>query len=86
VYQNGKLAKKNIYKDGVLDGVSETYYPSGELLQQALYEKGSSVGEEKKFYQNGTVMQMTQFKDGKPVLMQQFDQKGKLLKEKEFNT
>ncbi|MAP23998.1 MAG: hypothetical protein CMM87_00480 [Rickettsiales bacterium] len=83
-YQNGKLVKKCTYKDGVMDGVSETYYPSGDLLQQERYENGKIVGQAKKFYQNGTVMEIATYRDGKVVLLQQYNQKSELVKEKKF--
>ncbi len=52
-YANGKLASKNSYLNGKLEGKQEKWYQNGDLQEIRFYETNRKVGKHEGWYQNG---------------------------------
>lgn len=53
-YNNlGEMINKISYKNGLLDGIAEAFYPSGKLHIKKVYKMGKRVGKIQLFDQNG---------------------------------
>ncbi|MBJ7448877.1 MAG: hypothetical protein JHC93_00785 [Parachlamydiales bacterium] len=50
---NGNLSKISIYKDGVLDGESKSFYDNGQLHTLITYVNGVKEGHKQIYYNNG---------------------------------
>lgn len=61
---NGKIASREFYKNGQLDGISTTYYESGEIFEEMQYVNGIPSGFWKQFYKNGKKQLETTFLNG----------------------
>ena len=66
-FKNGKIAKKESYENGVLEGDCLEYYETGELKKAGKYEKGKKEGVWKTFYKNGKIKIRGKYRDGEKV-------------------
>ena len=42
-YETGKLQGEIPYKNGIIDGIVELYYPNGKLDKMAIFKDGEEV-------------------------------------------
>ncbi|USO02220.1 MAG: hypothetical protein H6850_03895 [Alphaproteobacteria bacterium] len=77
--ERSALTAKEMYKNGHLEGLKESYYPSGQILKQQIYSdnkevvaktfyKSGKLLEEKYFNENGQVREMKKYlEDGQVI-------------------
>lgn len=66
-FKNGKIAKKETYEDGVLEGNYYEYYESGNLKETGDYETGKRDGIWKTYYENGKIKIRGKYRNGEKV-------------------
>ena len=64
-HSNGQLESRIEYKDGLKDGLSETFIENGQILTSKNYKDGQKNGLVNSFYQNGSLSERENYKDGK---------------------
>ena len=64
---NNKLAKKETYSDGVLEGAFFEYFETGELKNAGKYEEGKKDGVWKTYYKNGKIKTRGKYREGEKV-------------------
>ena len=65
-YENGQLADKQNYKDGLENGVFEYYHENGQLANKQNYKDGLENGVFEYYYENdGILDEIINYKDGK---------------------
>ena len=65
---DGKLSKKETYKEGKLDGVVEHYYDNGQLMSREIYKGGESRhGLHEVYFNNGNLHLKSNYSNGKPL-------------------
>ena len=65
-YENGQLADKQNYKDGLENGVFEYYHENGQLANKQNYKDGLENGVFEYYYENdGILDEIKNYKDGK---------------------
>ena len=79
-FPDGKslLATEN-YKEGLLDGVSKTYYKNGKLAEEAHYKMGKLHGKHVRYADTGKTVEQLTYKDGVmdgPAVF--YDEKGEI--------
>ena len=73
------------YKDGKLDGLSESYYENGQLHIRWNTKDGKQEGLFESYHENGQLHIRGNIKDGKPDgLIEYFDEEGNQLKTEEY--
>ncbi len=55
IYKDGKAVRKNLYSEGLLDGVCKSYYLNGKLKEEDPYVDGRRHGLFRSYYQNGNI-------------------------------
>lgn len=53
------------YKDGMFEGLQETYYEDGKLMTQKMFSNNVQNGSAIEFYEDGSVKSESNYKDGK---------------------
>ena len=64
-FSNGNIYKREKYKNGVLDGVSQYFYENGKLKYEGKYKKGKREDVHKLYDENGDLHQSITYKDDK---------------------
>lgn len=71
-YENSKPISKTTYKNGVIDGLVQTFYENGTLKSESLFKNSHLNGISKRYTDDGILVSETNFKDdlkvGKEVL------------------
>jgi len=80
--ETGALLKKETYAMGVKNGVSQTFYPSGKIYEEITFENNIPVNQSTAYHENGKPMAIKYYKDGKLVLIELYDDTGKLQENK----
>jgi antitoxin component YwqK of YwqJK toxin-antitoxin module len=62
---DGKLSRKENYKDGKEDGLAESYFQNGRLSYFTNYKDGKKDGLEHLYFKNGQLKEEGNYKDGK---------------------
>ena len=66
-FEDRVLWKRTTYKDGVLDGLFESFHPNGQLEVRENYTLGLKHGLHEMFYENGQLSKTEEYKNGKRV-------------------
>ena len=78
-FEERVLWKRITYKDGMLDGLFESFHPNSQLEVRENYKLGVEHGLHETFYKNGQLQETGNFIDGKPDgLWEFFDEYGQL--------
>lgn len=78
-YNNGTLKHSYLLKNGVLDGITRTYYRDGTLKSQKIYKKGKLNGLTSEYYDNGNLKEEASYLNGyKEGVTKQFYEDGGL--------
>jgi len=80
-HSNGKsiLSEEN-YKNGVLNGISKTYYLNGKITEFSHYKNGKLDGNLKRYADNGILLDNLNYKNGKLYgAAKYYNIKGKLI-------
>ena len=78
-FEERVLWKRTTYKDGVMDGLYESFHPNGQMGVRENYKGGQKHGLHEVFYKNGQLQETGNFIDGKPDgLWEFFDEYGQL--------
>ena len=72
-----KVMRFSNFRNRILDGITEEYYPSGQLELLATYNQGKLEGEIVRYYPNGQLQRREQFKDYMSLGGECFDEAGK---------
>ena len=64
---NNVFEGKISFKNGIIDGVVELYYPNGKLQLEIPYKNGQVDGLVKRYDENGQVVEQATFKNGQEV-------------------
>ena len=75
-FEERVLWKRTTYKDGVVDGLYESFHPNSQLKEKGNYNNGKEDGLQEKFFDNGQLQEKRTIENGKLVLHQTFDQEG----------
>jgi len=62
-YTNGQLHRRQNYKDGLIDGLSEAWYKDGKLQYRGNYKRGNYDGLREAWYENGRLEYWANYKD-----------------------
>lgn len=62
-YKNKKVRSVVIYKDGVRNGIAQSYDENGNLLLEVNYVNDKREGQAKRFYTGGAVFQITEYRN-----------------------
>lgn len=54
-YENGKLQKDVMYKNGIKEGLYREYYEDGKLQKQGRYKNDVEEGSYREYYEDGTL-------------------------------
>ena len=65
--ENGKLGRKENYKDGKEDGPAEGYHSNGQLSYKVNYKDGKKDGPSEYYYENGDFKSWSCFKNGEAL-------------------
>ena len=63
--EDGVFDGKISFKNGIIDGIVELYYPNGKLAKIATFKDGETNGIEKTYYENGQIKMEVLHKNGK---------------------
>ena len=63
-FYNGELSQSCNYVDGVLEGISKSFYEGGKTCYQCHYKEGRLNGLYESFYSNGQLKQRGEYKSG----------------------
>tara|TARA_B110000259_G_scaffold112128_1_gene128024 strand:- start:322 stop:1488 length:1167 start_codon:yes stop_codon:yes gene_type:complete len=63
-FENGQLQLKENYKDGVRNGVFESYYENGQLAEKENYKFGDRDGLYEGYFESGQLKSKENYKDG----------------------
>ena len=63
--EDGVFDGKISFKNGIIDGLVELYYPNGKLAKMATFKDGETNGIEKTYYENGQMNMEVLHKNGK---------------------
>ncbi|GEM_PF-1469465 len=63
LYKEGKVVRRNIYSEGLLDGVCKSYYLNGKVKEEDPYVDGKREGVYRSYYQNGNRESETVYKN-----------------------
>ena len=78
-FEDRVLWKRTIYKDGVVDGLYESFHPNGQTGVRENYTLGLEHGLHEVFYENGQLKETGNFINGeKDGLWEAFDERGQL--------
>ena len=64
-YENGKLQKDVMYKNGMKEGLCKEYYEDGKLQKQGRYKNDVEEGVFKEYFNNGELQKEVIYKNGK---------------------
>ena len=79
---NNVFEGKISFKNGIIDGVVELYYPNGKLAKIGTFKNGETNGIQKDFYENGIIKLEISHKNGKKNGMgKKYSTKGVLIGE-----
>ena len=62
---NNVFEGKISFKNGIIDGVVELYYPNGKLAKIGTFKNGETNGIQKDFYENGVLKEERFYKNDK---------------------
>lgn len=62
-FYNQRLAIKEVYSDGLLNGITEKYFDDGSVLEVLHWKEGKKHGEWVQFYQNGQMRLRSSYVD-----------------------
>ena len=78
-FEERVLLKRTTYKDGVIDGLYESFHPNGQTGVRENYKLGLEHGLHEMFYKNGQLQETGNFKDGEiDGLHEWFNENGQL--------
>jgi antitoxin component YwqK of YwqJK toxin-antitoxin module len=81
----GKIMSKTLYKDGLLEGVKEVYWPNGKLRRRETYAADKAIGDTEGFHDNGKPEYKGKFADNMPVgEWKYYDRAGELYERRWF--
>lgn len=83
-YEKGQLAEKRLYKDNVLNGISEWYSEKGILIREFSYVNGELHGLSKHYDHDGKLTVEGHYQHDRKHGMWKYYTDGKLVKEKDF--
>ena len=63
-FHDDELSSRDTYVEGVLEGISESFYDGGEVCYQCHYKEGRVNGLYESFYSNGQLKQKGEYKSG----------------------
>jgi len=81
-YDNGNLCYYCFYQDGIPHGQRVRFYETGKVKSCCVMDKGTIDGEHIEWYENGNVKLKEYCKYGLVLKLQEFDDKGNVIKEK----
>ena len=64
---NNVFEGKISFKNGIIDGVVELYYPNGKLQIEASFKEDKLDGISKEYDETGKIIDQTTFKDNKQI-------------------
>lgn len=75
-YDNGLIKHSYLLKNGMLDGMSKTFYRNGNIQIEKNYKKGKLNGLTSEYYENGNLKEEVSYINGKKegVLKQYYEQ------------
>ena len=86
IYSAGNLSERKDYKNGLLDGTYDSYYPSGQLSTREIYMSGYKDGMYEMFWENGQLARQGKYKNGKEVgISKYYGENGDLYLKRHFN-
>lgn len=77
---NDVLVSEISYKEGVLHGVSKSWYPCGYPLSEEYYENGGLHGIKKEWFENGKIKSEAKYEHGIVVQKNDWNSTGDLIK------
>lgn len=66
-YNNGQLATKNVYLEGLLEGKQEKWYPDGSKMEVRFYKKNRKTGKHNGWWENHQMKFEYFIKDDVPI-------------------
>ncbi len=63
LYKDGKVVRKNLYSEGLLDGVCKSFYLNGKLKEADPYVDGKREGVYRSYYQSGVTEREATYKN-----------------------
>jgi antitoxin component YwqK of YwqJK toxin-antitoxin module len=79
--QSGQIISKSEYKNGLLHGVYQSWYPNGQLECQCYCVRNRIEGKYESWFDNGILMEESYYKDGlKNGVLKRWDNNAKLIK------
>lgn len=63
-YENGSLASKAEFHDGLANGILTTYFQNGQIWDSGTFNQGIFNGKLKIYYENGQISQSANIRDG----------------------
>lgn len=81
-YPEGKVWRVIPYEQGKQHGTMRIYHERGWLMTEREYVNGVQHGASREFYESGEVKSVATFDKGKMVSMKQYDEEGKLVRER----
>lgn len=64
-YEAGQKSQIQHYKNGVLHGIIQDFYPDGKIRIETYMIQGKESGKRKKYFMNGNIMEELTFKEDK---------------------
>ncbi|WCF10751.1 hypothetical protein NDS46_13270 [Paenibacillus thiaminolyticus] len=81
-FENGNLEYYTYYKNGIMNGISVHFYESGKIKSVSNMYRGTTHGKTVCWHENGNVMSVADSKYGFDLTYKEWDESGKLIKEK----
>ena len=83
-YPNAQIAEKQFYKNGLVNGISQSYSEKNVLLKEFIYENDTLHGMSKIYNPKGELVVEGAYKQGKKHGVWKYYENGKLTEEKDF--
>ena len=84
-YDNGKIKRDFVVKNGLPDGEFKSYYPNKKLAATYTFKDGKLDGVSKKYYESGQLLAETTFRNNKQDGIQKFYlESGRLINERKY--
>jgi antitoxin component YwqK of YwqJK toxin-antitoxin module len=80
----GNVIRVATYAGGLQNGECKTFYPDGTLMEHSTYKNNLQDGEVTKYFPSGNVLEISTFQDGKPCVIETYDEDGDLTARKEI--
>lgn len=83
-FENGNIKAELFYQNSRLNGICNFYFENGRIKAREEYRDGILEGTAKKYYPFGILQSEELYSKGKVILIKEYNEDGKLIRETKF--